>query len=252
MSAHISSILVIAVCRNDSVAGSSEWSNASSIPLSARDRAASVVSRGSIGSSDKTCTHNSRSISPCTTIVASSSSAARFSDDISFRLRVSRSNSTIAGRGRAYSPAPEGRLLQFRRSQTGGCPRPETSLTTWMSTVRSLLASQARIGAGLPPFPGIGADIAHGVQFVEPARPLAGRSRAYPGVPTGAARLPAAISHRAAGRPGLQRVRSRAPEAGYEQSSAARALSPGVRAIAASWQPTRLHRSTAAFLAGAA
>ena len=114
------------------------------------------------------------------------------------------------------------RVSQFRRSQTGGCPRPVTSLTTWMPTVRSLLASQARIGVGLNSLPGAGADIAHADPFVEPVRALAGRSRAYPGVPTGAARLPATLSNRAPGLPVPLRVRPRATNAGEEQSSAAR------------------------------
>ena len=118
--------------------------------------------------------------------------------------------------------APTHQLHQFRRSQTGGYPQPSSSLTTWRLTVRSLLAPKARIGAGLFPFPGTGADIAQADQFVEHARSLAGRSRAYAGVPTGAARLPAAYSNRAAGRPVPQRAPTRATNAGEEQSPAAR------------------------------
>lgn len=113
-------------------------------------------------------------------------------------------------------------LSKFLRLQTGGNPQPTPSLTSWMLTVQCLRAPKARIGVDLFPFPGIGADIAQADPFVEHARPLAGRSRAYAGVPTGAARLPAAYSNRAAGRPVPQRAPTRATNAGEEQTPAAR------------------------------
>lgn len=108
-------------------------------------------------------------------------------------------------------------FLQFGRLQTGRNPRASRN-----PAVRCLRAPKARIGVGLVPFPGAGADIARRNHFVELARSLAGRSRAYAGVSTGAARLPATHSNRAAGRPVPLRVRPRATNAVEEQSSAAR------------------------------
>lgn len=140
----------------------------------------------------------------------------------------------------------------FRRLQTGGNPQPSSSLTTWRLTVRSLLAPKARIGVGLSSLPGADADIAQADQFVEPARSLAGRSCAYPGVQAGDARLSAIHSNRAAGRPVPPRVRPRATNADEEQSSVARTLFPLPRPSNANLAELRLHRSTARTCAGAA
>lgn len=131
---------------------------------------------------------------------------------------------------------------QFGRLQTGRNPRASRN-----PTVRCLCARQARIGAGLVPLPEAGADIPLFLAF---ARPLAGRSRVYPRVQTGAAWSPATNSNRAAGRPVPPRVRPRATNAVEEQSSAARTFRPLRSVFATRVPPERLPSSATQTMAG--
>ena len=131
-------------------------------------------------------------------------------------------------------------LSQFGRLQTGRNPR---ALTT--PTVRSLCASQARIGVGPLPLPGADADIPHASGFVQFAQSLAGRLCVHQGVPAGAARLPATNSDRVPGHPVPQRVRPRATNAVGEQTTAARAFARRswrtlLTGRASKMQPTRI------------
>lgn len=138
-------------------------------------------------------------------------------------------------------------VSQFGRLQTGRNPRASRS-----PTVRCLHARQAGVGVGSTPLPVAGVDIAPDDLFFELARSLAGRSRAYAGVPTGAARLPATNSTWAAGRPVPQRVRPRATNAVEEQSAVARISLHRSRRDRATAAAAMMQPTTARFLTGAA
>lgn len=91
---------------------------------------ASVASMARASSYPSTPFATKGTSSSCMSPAASRHRRANSSLSIVFVLRVSRSNSTIAGRGRAYSPAPEGPvrnlrapLSPFGRWQAGRNPR---------------------------------------------------------------------------------------------------------------------------------
>lgn len=125
----------------------------------------------------------------------------------SLSLRVSRDNHTIAGRGRASSPAPKGPLSRFDRSQAG-----RRALPSRLARARSL-RSQA-IGAGLPLSSG-----ADHSKFPTFARALADRAGDHLGT-AGAARTSATLSPWAMGRPVPLRVRPRATKTGGSKAPA--------------------------------
>ncbi len=114
---------------------------------------------------------------------------------------------TIAGRGRASSPTPEGPPFRFDRSQAGRGTR--ASRTAHARSLRSRV-----IGAGLPLSSG-----ADHFQFPTFARALADRAGDHLGT-AGAARTSATLSPGAMGRPVPQRVRPRATKTGAEQAPA--------------------------------